>query len=250
MNKFNPLIDDLVREFSYEDVFAPNDEKTIIHHDDVINLYNILNKHLFSLALKQPHIEFTDDYIGTNHIAGYNYKFVQFKDANTYTLVTRLMRIPNGVILIPPRILLNPILSHGIALMFCVNALAHEMIHQDDVENGTLLQRKYDSKMKGEKDFNSHKGYFEKFANEINMKFNLNVKPEGSNVDDETTASIAAVRKALLEDEHSKAKMLNELEYSKLSDGEKLKRSKENLENNEFVECKYLGNGAFEETLF
>lgn len=69
-------------------------------------------------------------------------------------------------------------------------------------------------------------------------------------MNDETTASIAVVRKALLEDEHSKAKMLNELEYSKLSNGEKLKRSKENLENNEFAECKYLGNGAFEETLF
>ena len=43
---------------------------------------------------------------------------------------------------------------------------------------------------------------------------------------------------------------LNEHEYAKLSDDEKLKRSKENLENNEFAECKYLGNGAFEEILF
>ena len=70
-------------------------------------------------------------------------------------------------------------------------------------------------------------------------------------MNDEAIMSIEAVRKALLEKEHENAAMsLNELEYFKLSDGEKLKRSKENLENNEFAECKYLGNGAFEETLF
>ena len=63
--------------------------------------------------------------------------------------------------------------------------------------------------------------------------------------------SIEAVRKALLEKEYKKAIMtLNEHEYAKLSNNEKLKISKENLENNEFAECKYLGNGAFEETLF
>ena len=88
--------------------------------------------------------------------------------------------------------------------MLVVNALVHEMIHQDDVENGTLLQRMYNSKMKDEKDFNSHNGYFENFANSINAKFNLDVKEIGSCMNDEVIMSIEAVRKALLEKEHKK----------------------------------------------
>lgn len=70
-------------------------------------------------------------------------------------------------------------------------------------------------------------------------------------MNDEANMSIEAVRKALLEKEHEKiSALLNERECIKLSDDEKLKRSKANLENNEFAKCKYLGNGAFEETLF
>ena len=47
---------------------------------------------------------------GTNHLAGYNYRFVLLKDTNTYTLITKPTKIPNGKILLPPRILLNPCL--------------------------------------------------------------------------------------------------------------------------------------------
>ena len=59
----------------------------------------------------------------------------------------------------------------------------------------------YNSKMKDEKDFNSHNGYFENFANSINAKFNLDVKEIGSCMNDEAIMSIEAVRKALLEKE-------------------------------------------------
>lgn len=116
------------------------------------------------------------------------------------------------------------------------------------MENGTLLRRKYDSKVKGEKDFNSHKGYFEDFANNVNAKFNLDVKERGSTMSDETAMSIEAVRKALLEKERER--LLNEVGPVKLSDGEKLRRSKIGLGKTEFSECRYLGCGVFEETLF
>ena len=208
----------------------------------------MVNKHVFSLSLKRPSIQFASEYAGTEHLAGYSYRYVLLKDADTYTLVTKPTRIAGGIVLTPPMILLNPCLSSGITLMLFVNALVHEMIHQDDVENGTLLRRKYDAKIKGEKNFNSHKGYFENFANAVNTKFNLDVKERGSTMSDETAMSIEAVRKALLEKEREK--LLGESELVGLSDSEKLKLSKAGLGKDEFSECRYLGHGVFEETLF
>lgn len=60
--------------------------------------------------------------------------------------------------------------------------------------------------------------------------------------------SIEAVRKALLEKEREKP--LGESGLTGLSDGEKLKLSKVGLGKDEFSECRYLGHGVFEETLF
>jgi hypothetical protein len=60
--------------------------------------------------------------------------------------------------------------------------------------------------------------------------------------------SIEAVRKALFEKEREKP--LGESGPAWLSDGEKLKLSKAGLGKDEFSECRYLGRGAFEETLF
>ena len=59
---------------------------------------------------------------------------------------------------------------------------------------------------------------------------------------------IEAVRKALLEKEREK--LLDESGLVGLSDDEKLKLSKVGLGKDEFSECRYLGHGAFEETLF
>ena len=67
-------------------------------------------------------------------------------------------------------------------------------------------------------------------------------------MNDETAMSIEAVRKALLEKEREKP--LGESRLSGLSDGEKLKLSKAGLGKDEFSECRYLGRGVFEETLF
>jgi len=216
----------------------------------------MVNKHVFSFSLERPSIQFANEYAGTEHLAGYSYRYVLLKGADTYTLVTKPIRIAGGIVLDPSMILLNPCLSSGITLMLFVNALVHEMIHQDDVENGTLLQRKYDAKIKGEKNFNSHRGYFENFANAVNMKFNLDVKERGSTMSDEIAMSIEAVRKALLEKEREKLlekereKLLDESGPAGLSDGEKLKLSKVGLGKDEFSECRYLGHGVFEETLF
>ena len=60
--------------------------------------------------------------------------------------------------------------------------------------------------------------------------------------------SIEAVRKALLEKEREN--LLGEPGPAGLSDGEKLKLSKASLGKDEFSECRYLGHGVFEETLF
>ena len=60
--------------------------------------------------------------------------------------------------------------------------------------------------------------------------------------------SIEAVRKALLEKEHEK--LLDEFGPTGLKKKEKLKLSKVGLGKDEFSECRYLGHGVFEETLF
>ena len=119
----------------------------------------------------------------------------------------------------PPSILLNPILTKGITLMLFVNILAHEMIHQDDVVNGSLLQRKYNAKLKDpRKSFNPHIGYFNNFANKLNNEFGLDIKEVGSTMDKESQLSIEAARKLLLEEENLKALHdLNENEFLDLS---------------------------------
>ena len=76
----------------------------------------------------------------------------------------------------------------------------------------------------------------------------MDVKERGSTMNDETAMSIEAVRKALLEKEREK--LLDESGLVWLSDGEKLKLSKVGLGKDEFSECRYLGHGVFEETLF
>lgn len=73
-------------------------------------------------------------------------------------------------------------------------------------------------------------------------------KERGSAMSDKTAMSIEAVRKALLEKEREK--LLDESGPAGLSDGEKLKLSKAGLGKDEFSECRYLGHGVFEETLF
>ena len=73
-------------------------------------------------------------------------------------------------------------------------------------------------------------------------------KERGSAMNDETAMSIKAVRKAMLEKEREK--LLDKSGPVRLSDGEKLKLSKTGLGKDEFLECRYLGRGVFEETLF
>ena len=110
MKQLNPLLDELISLFSYDIIFASNNETINLNIRDIVNIYNILNKHIFSSSLKILPIRFTNEFIGTNHLAGYNYRFVLLKDTNTYTLITKPTKIPNGKILLPRRILLNPCL--------------------------------------------------------------------------------------------------------------------------------------------
>ena len=65
-----------------------------------------------------------------------------------------------------------------------------------------------------------------------------NVKERGSVMSDETTMSIEAVCKALLEKEREK--LLGESGPARLSDGKKLRLSKAGLGKDEFSECSYL----------
>ena len=77
------------------------------------------------------------------------------------------------------------------------------------------------------------------------------MKEEGESMDIESNLSLEAIRKSLLEKEQIKAKcLIDEDESISLPDLEKLKRLKANVECNDYIHCRYLGNGAFEETIF
>ena len=250
MKSYNPLIDDLITRFSYDSVFAPNNEVVKLSENDIKDVYEIINKHVFNSVLTMPPIEFAKDFIGTNHIAGYNYKCIMLSGTTSYTLVTKPVRIQNGTILIPPRILINPVVMHnGIALMFFVFMLAHEMIHQDDVINGTLLKRRYDAMTSNKKDFNSHRGYFENFADAINKKFNLDVQEAiPMSIEHGVDMSLNAVRKLLLEQDHALHEESSNL--SELADEAILKRHINAMNGNSQEICTYLGNGAFDVIMF
>ena len=70
-------------------------------------------------------------------------------------------------------------------------------------------------------------------------------------MDIEPNLSLEAIRKSLLEKEQIKDKcLIDEYESISLTDLEKLKRLKASVECDEYVHCRYLGNGAFEETIF
>ena len=77
------------------------------------------------------------------------------------------------------------------------------------------------------------------------------MKEEGKSMDIESNLSLEAIRKSLLEKEQIKAKcLIDEDESISLPYLEKLKRLKANMECDEYIHCRYLGNGAFEETIF
>ena len=70
-------------------------------------------------------------------------------------------------------------------------------------------------------------------------------------MDIESNLSIEAIRKSLLEEEKLKAKcIVDEDESMSMSNSERLRLLKSNIEENGCAHCRYLGNGAFEETLF
>jgi len=70
-------------------------------------------------------------------------------------------------------------------------------------------------------------------------------------MDIESNLSIEAIRKSLLEEEKLKAKrIVDENESMSMPNSERLRLLKSNIEENGCAQCRYLGNGAFEETLF
>ena len=77
------------------------------------------------------------------------------------------------------------------------------------------------------------------------------MKEEGESMDIESNLSLEAIRKSLLEKEQMKAKcLIDEDESISLPDLEKLKMLKANMECDEYIHCRYLGNREFEETIF
>ncbi len=101
MKNLNPLLADLIKAFSYDYVFAPNSENVKLDLDSIVEIYNIINKYLFSSKLNIPFIKFEDAYAGTEHLAGYNYRYILLKDQLSYTLITKSI-VLNGKTLAPP----------------------------------------------------------------------------------------------------------------------------------------------------
>ena len=242
VKELNPLIQGLVDKFGVQEVFYADKPIKKLSQQDVEDIYWLLNLVLFDNNLKMPKIEESRECVEKNYHAAYCFRKILLKTSDGFGLVKKTTKLPNGKVIGPPRIIISPLMLSNVNLMFFVNMLAHEMIHQDDVENGTYLKRLYKAKKEG-KDIDPHDGYFMQMATAFNKEFGLNIQKTG-NYKTGGVTSVIALRKSLLEQEHKK--------FASVEEDDDLEQTNRNVIKNciassgEDVESTYLGNGAFD----
>lgn len=176
----SPVIDDLVGMFGYEAIFGG--KKMRISVEIVNDIYDILNKNVFSNKLKKcpVAIDRNMQHIDKNVIMAYYY--IAYTDScekpTKYFLLTQKGQDGAGNVFNPPTIYINPAVIY-MPVISIASIVAHEMIHQDIVENGDGLVEQFNNDYRGI-DYDIHGSEFQKRANEINVEFGLHVIVRGS----------------------------------------------------------------------
>ena len=201
----SPLIDALVDEFGEDSVFGFNGKHLIpVTLDLIEKCYAAINKWMFSSKLKQLpiFIEEESEYSRTSkdHLASYSY--THRRTSPKYTLLTKKVVDENGKVHYPPRLKIPWfVLKSKMPLMFVASIIAHEMIHQYDVEIGDELVRMKEDDDKEIK-HDPHGEVFKKFMKDANDLYGLSVElaVDLSHVADEFARSILAAREKIDED--------------------------------------------------
>lgn len=77
--------------------------------------------------------------------------------------------------------------------MYIVNLMAHEMIHQYDVENGAALDEMLSAQNSGNS-YNPHGTVFQKFMNDANKFFGLSIGTTSAGIEIEQMRAAKAAR--------------------------------------------------------
>lgn len=235
LEKTSPLLQHLKN--TYGKNCLTNDEMHYIQLSNklVIDIYDCINTFAFNNKMKMPSISSCDEFIGTNHIAGYKYCFFRHMNENKYTLVTEPCYI-NGKIALPPCIHFNPQIGK-MPLMFFVNILAHEMIHQFNLEHENTLELRFQCQQQNKK-YDPHCKIFLDHMKRINDVYGLNIKVFGGNMKDEFNDASLNIKNFDLNE-------AKEVEGVELFD----QPIKVDV-GSEFVDCWQFGPDFFEETVF
>lgn len=166
----------MTEEFGYAAVFE--DRTVRLDLDLLATLRRLLNRHVFKnrLDLISIEIDKSGNCCKSGSVMMYNYAVYDDPDEpGQYFLLTRVGVDGNGNKFYPPSISVNPVFFNmDLSLMTVAGILAHEMIHQETVENGNVLAEKFKCDMSG-KTYDEHGAKFSRRMDEINREFGLNV---------------------------------------------------------------------------
>lgn len=189
----SPLLNDLVDAFSYNMVYngyvrndRPNPTSNTCQ-----TIYRILNKWMFGNRLRDS-ISINVINSGRNQLQyAANYQFMYSAFQNRLGNV-KLFLVNEQYEIDPTNPCLNIVINGRPTLMYIANLLAHEMIHQYDIENANGLDKMLECIM-NKTEYNPHGDVFCKFMNDANNYFGLTVSKNANNIEvDQQKAAVAA----------------------------------------------------------
>ena len=183
----SPFIDALVAKFGKHMVYFDNDNTYKINLSDLQFIQKCANEYIFNNKLKLRPIELLDHVYVANvgdALGRYNYHDNEKHDDQHY--IIDLVFDHDYLTTIQ---LNKTKLSKDVNLMFIVNILVHEMIHQYDIECADYLHNKFMCHINRVKHI-VHGNTFAKMMNEINTQHGLNINPVGFSIEHECEQSL------------------------------------------------------------
>lgn len=189
----SPLLNDLANVFSYDMVYNgyKRNDRPNPTLDTCQTIYRILNKWMFGNRLRDS-ILINVINSGRNQLqyaANYEFMYSAFQNRRG-TVKLFLINEQHGID--PTNPCLNIVINGRPTLMYITNLLAHEMIHQYDIENANGLDKMLECIM-NKTEYNPHGDVFCRFMNDSNDYFGLNIQKTATNVEvDQQKATVAA----------------------------------------------------------
>lgn len=187
------FIHELINIFGESKIYSDFNSTYSVNMSECELIRDLASKFIFTNQLKTRQIEFLNEIPSPqgDALGRYLYNFKPHFDRQKYVDGLILIDEPTNM----PKIQLNiKKLSQPINIIFVVNLIVHEMIHQFTVECGNYLTEKFLS-MINKKKFNAHTHEFIKMMNDINDNHGLNINIVGTSIDAECQLSLEKIRK-------------------------------------------------------